>query len=278
MVMGRKRELTPGKSPAHFFGAELRRAREAAGMTMAEFCVKVPCAESTMSRIEGGFLSPDKRLAQVADETFPQYDGWFTRFYLESRDWVQAYPPSFRQFVEDEREATALYYVEHTLVPGMLQTEDYARVMLSSFPGATPERVAERVKARLERQALLTRDKPPMAWFLIDESAIRRCVGSPDLMRAQVARVAEMAHLSHICVQVLTVTAHVGVQGALHLAETDGVLQSANVEDIADGRMIDDSRTLAALAMRFRHLQTLALNAADSLAFTERLVDEWDKS
>src|SRR6266404_1146569 len=145
MARGIRRELTPGKSPAHFFGNELRRAREAAGIPMAEFCVKVPCAESTLSRVEGGILSPDKRLANVCDDVFPQYDGWFTRFYLESREWVKAYPPPFRKFAQDERESTALYYLEHSYIPGLLQTEDYARAMLSAHPNTSAEQVEERV-------------------------------------------------------------------------------------------------------------------------------------
>jgi transcriptional regulator with XRE-family HTH domain len=252
MVMGRKRELTPGKSPAHFFGAELRRAREAAGMTMAEFCIKVPCAESTLSRIEGGFLSPDKRLAQVCDEVFPHYDGWFTRFYLESREWVKAYPQPFRQFPQIEREALALYFFEHSLVPGLFQTEEYARVVLASFPNSTQDQVDQRLKARIARQAVITGDNAPLVWVVLDEWSLRRPLGSPAVMRAQLERIADMAQHPNVTVQVLTAAAHVGLQGALSIAETPDATV-ASVEDLADGRLIEAPGTIRMLATRFRH-------------------------
>jgi transcriptional regulator with XRE-family HTH domain len=241
VAQGRKRELTPGKSPAHFFGAELRRAREATGISMAEFCVKVPCAESTLSRVEGGILSPDRRLANVCDEVFPQYDGWFTRFYLESREWVKVYPPSFRPFTQIEREAVALYFFEHSLVPGMLQADDYARAILSSHPNTSADQVEGRVKARLARQAVLTGDSPPLAWFVLDEASLHRQLGSPAVMRAQVARIADMAKRANITIQILTATAHVGLQGALSIAETDDTTV-ASLEDLADGRLIEVPR------------------------------------
>jgi transcriptional regulator with XRE-family HTH domain len=92
------RELDPGASPAHFFGAEVRRAREAAGMTLADLAALVPCDASTVSRVESGLLSPTGRFAAACDEAFPHMTGWFTRFYNNSSSWDGPFP---RWFEED---------------------------------------------------------------------------------------------------------------------------------------------------------------------------------
>jgi DNA-binding XRE family transcriptional regulator len=82
------RDLDPTVSPAHFFGAEVRRARATAGMTLADLAVTVPCDASTVSRIEAGEREPTERFAVACDEAFPHMTGWFTRFYRDSRKWL----------------------------------------------------------------------------------------------------------------------------------------------------------------------------------------------
>lgn len=89
------RDLDPGASPLHFFGAEVRRAREAAAMTLADLGVLVPCDASTVSRIEAGLLSPTERFAVACDEAFPNMSGWFARYYHEARKWDGPYPRWF---------------------------------------------------------------------------------------------------------------------------------------------------------------------------------------
>jgi transcriptional regulator with XRE-family HTH domain len=278
MARGRKQPLTPNASPLHFFGSEVRRAREAAGMTLADLAVLVPCDPSTVSRIESGILAPDAHLARVCDEAFPQLGGWFTRFYAESRDWNAPFPPSFRPFAEDEAEATALYVFQFALVPGLLQTEDYARAVLSRHPNASDGEVAERVAARLARQAILARDEPPLTWFVLDAAVLHRDVGGPKVMYAALRHVAEMSRRPHITTQVLTTGAHVGLQGSFDIAEKAGATVTANLEDIADGRVVKDTATVSMVATRFRHLQTEALSAADSLALIEQIAEErWNR-
>ncbi len=233
--MPRMRKLTPGASPLHFFGSEVRRARTAAGMTLADLAVMVPCDQSTVSRIESGLLAPDLRFAQACDEAFPNADGWFTRFYSESQEWGEAFPREFRSFAQDEAEATALYVFEHAFVPGLLQTEDYARAVLSRHPVTSDDQVAERVKARLARQAVLDRAEPPLLWSVIDESALRRMAGTTEVMRGQ------LAHY---------------------------------LEDAADGRIIEDAATVGRLAVRFRHLQIEAMTPVASIEIIEQIARE----
>ena len=165
------RELDPGASPAHFFGAEVRRARTEAGMTLADLAATVPCDASTVSRIEAGALSPGQRFANACDEAFPQMGGWFTRFYHDSRTWAGPHPPWFRNWVEIERRATVIRWWEPLLIPGLLQTPDYARAVLGWGPDDGGD-LDERVAARMDRQRIFDRDSPPEVWVLLGEPVL----------------------------------------------------------------------------------------------------------
>ncbi|HEY0936549.1 MAG TPA: Scr1 family TA system antitoxin-like transcriptional regulator, partial [Trebonia sp.] len=145
----------------HHFGAEVRRAREAAGLTQAELGVLVPFDKGTVSRIEAGLTMPDAHFAAVCDTAFPSAGGWFSRFWADSQTWDATFPVEFRAFASYEAEATALWLFEHSLIPGLLQTEDYARAVLERHPHVTDAEVTERLAARMARQSVLGRDAPP---------------------------------------------------------------------------------------------------------------------
>ena len=145
--MPRVRTLTPGASPTHFFGSEVRRAREAAGLPQAQLGALVPCDKSVVSRIEAGLVQADEAFARTCDVAFPHLDGFFTRFWKECQTWTPAFPAAFREFATYEAEALTIWTFQHSLVPGLLQTEGYARAVLERHPNVTSEQVAERVAA-----------------------------------------------------------------------------------------------------------------------------------
>lgn len=273
--MSNRRKLTPDASPRHHFGSEVRRARETAGMTLADLAAMVPCDPSTVSRIEAGAIAPDAHFAKVCDEAFPEMNGWFSRFYQDSRDWNQPFAEPFRTFPQYEAEATALYGYEHAVVPGLLQTEGYARAVVSRLLTVTDGEVAERVAARMARQALLTRDNPPMGWWVIEESVLTRRIGSAKIMYDALMNLAVMSRRPRVCVQVLTDGGgHVGLQGAFSIAEQAGARTTVYLEDIADGRVTDDGVTVALVSLRFRWLQTQALTPEASTDLIERMAEE----
>ena len=173
-------------NPARYFGRQVRRARRAAGWTLAEFGQRIGYDPGQISRIETGKRPPTELFAQMCDEAFPDRDGWFSEFYAESRTWI-ATPPWFRSWVEHEQHAATLRIWQLGVLSGLLQTEDYARSILAVNPGVTDDDVSARLAARLERQAILTRDDPPAAWFLVDEAALCRRIGPQDVMAAQLA-------------------------------------------------------------------------------------------
>jgi len=175
-----KRDLDPGTSPLHFFGAEVRRAREAAGMTLADLGAAVPCDASTVSKIEAGLLRPTKRFVAACLEAFPHLD-WLARFYEESQTWGDGpIPRWFEDWLNIEREATSLRIWQPLIVPGLLQTADYARALYcAGILNTGDEAVDQLVDARLARQRILDRPDPPNLWVVLDESVLHRLIGTP---------------------------------------------------------------------------------------------------
>ena len=222
-------------NPARYFGQQVRKARRAAGWTLTEFGQRIGYDPGQISRIENGKRPPTELFALMCDRAFPDRDGWFSEFYAESRTWI-ATPPWFRSWIEHEQRAAALRIWQLGVLSGLLQTEDYARAILTVNPGVTEDEVNGRLAARLARQAILTRDDPPAAWFLVDEAALRRRISSPEIMAAQLAHLGGVARLPNITIQVVPSTAHAGLLGGFALAE-----RAAYVETAVAGQVFEDA-------------------------------------
>jgi transcriptional regulator with XRE-family HTH domain len=212
-------------NPARYFGRQVRRARRAAGWTLTEFGQRIGYDPGQISRIENGKRPPTELFARMCDEAFPELGGWFSEFYAESRTWI-ATPPWFRSWVEHEQQAATLRNWQLGVLSGLLQTEEYARAILAVNPGVTEDQVSERLAARLGRQAVLTRDDPPAAWFLVDQAALRRCVGPAGVMAAQLAHLAGVARLPNVTIQVVPNIAHAGLLGGFAVAENAAYVET----------------------------------------------------
>jgi transcriptional regulator with XRE-family HTH domain len=259
----------------HHFGAEVRRAREAAGMTQAELGDLVPCDKATVSRIEAGLTMPDKHFAGVCSAAFG--NDWFTRFWGDSQEWAATFPEEFREYAEYEQQATSLWLFEHSTVTGLFQTEDYARAILERHIHVTPEQVVERLAGRMRRQAVLGRDDPPVVWALMDENVLRREIGSAKVMSVQLRHLAELAARPKVTVQLLPGTGyHVGLQGAMAMAETPDACV-VNLEDFTDGRTTDSPVKVAQASERFDTLRAEAYRASESLQMIESAAEQWER-
>ena len=140
--------MSEGKNnPARYFGRQVRKARLAAGWTLAEFGQRIGYDPGQISRIENGRRPPSEVFAQMCDRAFPHRNGWFSEFYDESRTWI-ATPPWFRNWVEHEQRAATLRIWQPSLLYGLLQTEDYARAILAVEPGVTDDAGEPRVSPR----------------------------------------------------------------------------------------------------------------------------------
>ena len=200
----------------------------------------------------------------------PRRAGWFGEFYEESRTWI-ATPPWFRNCVSHEQRALTLRNWFPSLLDGLLQTEDYAREILAVSPGVTEDEVNARLAARMKRQVILTRDDPPTAWFLVDDAALHRRVGSSDVMAAQMA---------HLVGSGATAERHdPGGAGSRARRPAGRVLavteRAAYVETAVAGQVFEDAEHHCRLLTRFDTLRNDALRASESLAFIERMCEEW---
>ena len=271
------RELDPTASPAHFFGAEVRRARLAAGMTLANLAGLVPCDASTVSRIEAGTLSPGQRFAAACDEAFPQMGGWFSRFCHDSRTWAGPHPPWFRDWVETEARATVIRWWEPLLIPGLLQTEDYARAVLGWGPDDGGD-LDERVAARLDRQRIFDRDSPPEVWILLSEPVLGYCIGSADVMRKQIDHLAEMTARPRVMIQVVSAAAgaYGGLSGAFAIGTDTAADTVIYLETGVQGMVIRDPRLITRAASVFDHLRAEALPRSQTLEVLARAGERWN--
>jgi len=179
------------------FAEELRAARGKAGLSREDLGAKINYSGSLIGMIESMSRSPSLDFARRCDGVF-NMPGTFERMHVRVR--AEPLADSFRLFVTHETTAIALHAFELGLVPGLLQTPDYARTLLGSPMGVSEEETDRRVTARLERQAVLDRTEPPppMYWVVIDEAVLRRPVGGPEVMRAQVEHLIEMARRPNV--------------------------------------------------------------------------------
>jgi hypothetical protein len=134
----------------------------------------------------------------------------------------------------------------------------------------TDEEVDARLASRMNRQAILTRDERPAVWFLVDEAAMRRCVGAAAVMVAQLGHLTGVARLPNVTIQVVPNIAHAGLLGGFALTE-----RAAYVETAAAGQVFEDAEIVASLRTRFDTLRDEALRASESLTLIERMCEEW---
>jgi transcriptional regulator with XRE-family HTH domain len=272
------RSMAPRRDAARaglaLFAEELRAQRELAGLSREDLAEKLSYSASLVAMIETGHRAPSRDFAARCDEAFGT-PGSFARLEKRLRD--VPFSSGFRPFQPYESEAVALRMFEHVLIPGLLQTEDYARAVLSTHPNTSADVVEERVAARMARQEVLTREDPPppVLWVLLDENVLLREVGTAAVMRDQLAHLARVARRPNVTVQVIPcVGAHPGLLGAFVIAELTGMPGIVYLETAHDGQTVEDADVSTQMAMRFDALRTEALTGRASLSLIEKVAEE----
>jgi transcriptional regulator with XRE-family HTH domain len=279
--MSGKRDLDPGASPLHFFGAEVRRAREAARLTLAELGAAVPCDASTVSRIESGLLSPTERFAEACDEAFLQMGGWFGRFYRASLRWDGRYPRWFEDWVDGEGRATVLRYWSPLLVPGILQTAEYARVLFQAWrTDDDQDKVEQLVQARMDRQRIFDRPAPPSFWAVLDEAVLRRRIGGAKVMQDQLLYLTDLGERANVKIHVIPAetAVHVGLLGAFAIArfggDTPGMVY---FESPDEGQTTRDPGAVTRVGLTFEALRSEALPRGASRDLILKVAGEYGR-
>jgi transcriptional regulator with XRE-family HTH domain len=240
-----------GRTPRQVFGAMLRYHREQAGLSRADLARQVSKSVSLIQAIELGQRAATQEVTADLEQALSA-DGALTRLREEIGDGLgyQPYPSWFQDWVASEREAKKLRWFGSLLIPGLLQTADYARAIFRTRIGVTDEEVEEQVAARLKRREILERNEPPALWAIIDESVLRRAVGGPNVMREQVGHLIEASQQPFISVQVIPVTVgvHLGLcAGGFAIADFEEASAVGYQETACQGQFIDrheDTRTL----------------------------------
>lgn len=211
-------------------GAQLRRLREANGVTREQAGWEIRASESKISRIELGRVGFKERdvadlltLYGVADRS--QRASLLTLAReANTPGWWHAYvdllPSWFQSYLGLESAAAVIRTYEIQFVPGLLQTHDYARaVVLLAHGGQRAAEIDRRVQLRMARQQLLNEPKGPRLWAVVDEAALRRPIGGQQVMRSQIEYLAEATKLPHVRLQIVRFRAggHAGVSGAFTL-------------------------------------------------------------
>ncbi|MBE1584576.1 transcriptional regulator with XRE-family HTH domain [Nonomuraea angiospora] len=195
------------------------------------------------------------------------------------RDWWQAYgqaiPEGFKVYLGLEAAVSSLYIYESEFIPGLVQTEDYIRAVHRATLVDAPDRdIEQRVTVRLTRQKLLTSKEAPKLWLVVNEAVIRRVVGGPDVMRAQLERLLEVTRLPNVTLQVLPFAAgaHPAMDGAFHMLRFEPTDPSVvYIEYHAGTLYLEKAQEVEQYAQKFDHLRATALSVGDSRALIEQV-------
>ncbi|MEU3075914.1 helix-turn-helix domain-containing protein [Streptomyces laurentii] len=262
------KELDPDSSPQAAFGARLRRMREERGWSQDELGIRMGYSSTHLSSVETGRKRPTLRLTRRADVAFGTGD----QFEREWREMTQgALLEGFPEYLEYEARAAEVRLYEIGIIPGLLQTPEYARCLADSAlrRGAiTPEQADERVAFLAERQEALAQPRLPMMLVVMDESCIRRQVGGPGAMGAQLDRLLEFAEQPGTVLQIAPY--EIGERRALNLPLNLLTLPDLTVVAYAEsqirGHLERESTSVLALLSDYHHLQAEALTQAASVA------------
>jgi transcriptional regulator with XRE-family HTH domain len=274
MTMFQPRELFPDRSARDLFGAEVRRHREKAGMSLRAMSDVLNYSKSHLARIEAAESLPYDDLPAKLDACFGT-DGLFARLHALAKN--EPFPGKYRRMIELERRAVVIEKYTCATAPGLLQTAEYAATLMRGVhPHAPDAEIEAMVKARLDRQPLLDRPKPPRCWFILDEAVLRRPIGGPEVMRDQLTCLIERGTRSHITIQVLPYTAGANAElgGSLTLFTLPAEPLVAYEEGAQSGTIIEDKERVMPRRESYDLLRAMALSPRDSEAMIRAALED----
>jgi len=264
---------------------ELRRLREQAGLTCEDVGQRLECSGTRISRMETGRISARpgdvRELLEIYGVTGAEADS-LVQLARDARrkGWWHGYgrvlPPWFEAYIGLESDAARLRDFQPLVVPGLVQTEGYARAVLRAAPHAgRGEDVDRQVALRMQRQAILDQASPPEAWLVISESVLRMRVGGPAVMRAQLRRLADLAARTDLTIQVLPsgTAAQVQAVSPFTMLEFADAADPAVVylEHLTGGVFVENEDEVRRYRVVFDHLRAEALGTVESADLITRV-------
>ncbi|KND38624.1 DUF5753 domain-containing protein [Streptomyces acidiscabies] len=256
-------ELTPFLSARHYFGAEVRKDRELAGLSLVQLAGIVASSKSTLARVETAELMPPPDLPPHLDAAFGTGDKYCTLYQLARRE---AHPDQYQRFMDFEARSTVIENYEPQVIPGLLQTKEYSHVQLSLREDLTSEQIEERVTGRMSRQERLRAADRPLYWGIVDESALLRQVGGQEHMHNQLAHLLSRVDTPRSKVQVIPFSSgmHYLMGGALTMLTLPNGSAVAYEEGIEVSRLYEDQDTVKRWRWQYELLRAKALSPAAS--------------
>ncbi|MFF4603743.1 helix-turn-helix domain-containing protein [Streptomyces sp. NPDC001339] len=260
--------------PYRYFGSQFQLWRKGAGVSRAEVGEAARYSASTVESVELGKRPVPPKLAEVADELFGAGGKLKAGLpYLERGK----FPERSRDFFEFEADAVSVWSYQPLLVPGLLQTKAYARALIGkSTPPLDNETVEERVKARLNRQLLLTQTPPVAFSFVLFEPVLRCPVGGPDVHQKQLLHLLEIGKLRNVSLQVLPYDriTPAALSGPIVLLENQDHERFALSEGQEMSQFTSDPADVSSLTLRHGLIRTQALSVEESATFVEQMVEQ----
>jgi transcriptional regulator with XRE-family HTH domain len=261
-------------------GSELRRLRSNAGLTIEHVAQPLKCSDSKISRIEKGQVSAQPRDVEDLLTLYGVNDLKRDELLQLARQarrrpwWEVEYHDLPLAYASYEAAAAVISTYQALVVPGLLQTEDYARAVLRALrPGLSPPDVEGRIDFRVKQQSLLTRPDPPQLHVVLDEAVLRRPVGSAAVMRQQLGRLLEWTERPNVSVQVLRFAAgeHAGMDGPFVIFGfgTPGE-DAVYLEHTTNDFLLEEGDAVARYRVLFGHLREQALDTEESRRFISK--------
>ncbi len=257
-------------------GALLRKLRLENGLTVEQVAERLLFSMSKLSRIETGHGVATARdirdlcdLYDVTDEAKRERMMQLAR-EGKQQGWWQSYELTYATYVGLEAEAVAIRDYQSSVVPGLLQTADYARAgHEAAMPRLSPDQIEMQIKAKLTRQGLLTQPGPPSFEAVLDEAALHRLAGGPEVMAAQLAHLIEAARLPNVTIQVIpfAVSSHPGLESNFNILELPPSTPSVVfVEGLVGSMYLERADDLERYCKVFERLQGMALSPKDTIS------------
>lgn len=268
-------------------GSQLKHAREAADLTQLQIADVLGCSESKIYKIEAGDVGINRGDLLVMLEQYKVTDAKQRETALDlqkqgkQRGWWAKYgaiPNAYAMYVGLESAATEMKNFELAVVPGLLQTEDYARAVMTAAWPDEPKEVQRRVELRMARQAALTEDPPIKFWGIVDEGVLRRQTGGPSVMRAQLKHLIDLMKRPNISLQVVPFSEgwHPGTVGSFHILEFPEAVHSpvAYIVSQAGDIYLEREDDMRRVTLNFSHLQSAALSTSKSRELIAAIASE----
>ncbi|MFI9176056.1 helix-turn-helix domain-containing protein [Streptomyces lincolnensis] len=273
--MSQAKPLDPA-SMAEFYGAELRRRREEAGLSQSGLGELVFCSGAYVGQMEVAARRPQLDLSERIDAVL-EAEGFFQRLCAAILK-ASKFAGYFAAAAELEQRALTINDFATMVVPGLLQTPEYTRAFIrSARPLVDEEEVEQIVGARQERARALLKDPfEPELWFILHEALLRLPVGGTEVMREQVRHIADVSRSHQAVVQVMPFSAGMtpllyGVMTVMTFADEPTV---AYTETAHSGQLIEDPAVVATIAKSYDLARAAALSPEASLSFVDRILEE----